>query len=69
MDSNRAITTTDTTETVEPMPKYQPKRIPWSELNPNERLVQLLVIFTVYIAIPAIGIIGILTVGRALHNP
>lgn len=59
----------DTTETGGTMLKYQPKRIPWSELNPNERLVQLLVIFTLFVAIPAIGLIGILTVGRALHNP
>ena len=55
--------------TTGPEPRYQPKRVPWSELNPNERVLQLLVFFTVYIAIPVIGLIGIITVGRALHSP
>ncbi len=68
MDEPRTAPT-DTTETSGQMLRYQPKRIPWSELNPNERLVQLLVIFTLFVAIPAIGFIGVLTVGRALHSP
>ena len=51
------------------VPGYQPKRIPWSQLNPNERIIQSLVVLTVYFAIPAIGIIGFITVGRALHSP
>ncbi len=48
-------------------PKYQPKRYSFTELNPNERVMQFLVWATVYLAIPAIGIIGMLVVGHALH--
>lgn len=52
-----------------PAPCYQPTRIPQADLNPNERVIRLLVLFTIYVAIPTIGIIGIITVGHALHSP